>query len=442
MSSNRLPTITSPPWSPTTKRIVAVGVVVLALWMVREIGSAIWTSVILAVVLSYLLSPIVRFVERRIVVIGGRGVRRTISVLVAWMILIGIFVLVALLVIPAISAQFREFADELPRLWQSIQDDAREVLSRPISLGNYSFVPWDELQAMFTPSDGETENGQNLGETLRAGLLAMTTSGIDVISSLVTVVVSFAFVLVMVFYLMRDGPSLTQSVIASTPESYRGDVERLMVELGLIWNAYLRGQLTLGLAVAIATYLMALVLGLPQPLVLGVLAGFLEFVPNIGPALSAVPAIFFALLTPSSTIPGLDAGIVYAVVVGLGYVVIQQLESLILVPRILGSSLDLHPVVVLVAVWIGATLIGVLGIVLAAPMVATLRLGLRYIRGKLLDEEVFPMVSHPATRRTGLAYSLIRYFLAKRFLDENGEVERVRSRRSDASETKALPSGR
>ena len=161
MSSNRLPTITSPPWSPTTKRIVAVGVVVLALWMVREIGSAIWTSVILAVVLSYLLSPIVRFVERRIVVIGGRGVRRTISVLVAWMILIGIFVLVALLVIPAISAQFREFADELPRLWQSIQDDAREVLSRPISLGNYSFVPWDELQAMFTPSDGETENGQN-----------------------------------------------------------------------------------------------------------------------------------------------------------------------------------------------------------------------------------------------------------------------------------------
>src|SRR5690606_35702807 len=146
----------------------------------------------------------------------------------------------------------------------------------------------------------------------------------------------------------------------------------------------------------IATYLMALVLGLPQPLVLGVLAGFLEFIPNIGPTLSAVPAIFFALLTPSSTIPGLDAGIVYAVVVGLGYVVIQQLESLILVPRILGSSLDLHPVVVLVAVWIGATLIGVLGIVLAAPMVATLRLGLRYIRGKLLDEEVFPMVSHPA----------------------------------------------
>ena len=60
----------------------------------------------------------------------------------------------------------------------------------------------------------------------------MTTSGIDVISSLVTVVVSFAFVLVMVFYLMRDGPSLTQSVIASTPESYRGDVERLMVEPG------------------------------------------------------------------------------------------------------------------------------------------------------------------------------------------------------------------
>ncbi len=442
VSSSRMPTITSPPWGTATKRIVAVGVVVLALLLAREIGSTIWTGIILAVVLGYLLSPIVRFVEQRIVVVGGQGLRRTISVVVAWVILLGVFTLIAILIIPAISAQFRDFADELPRLVQSIQEDLEDVLSRSISIGNYTFVPWDELQTFFMPSAGEAGDGEDLAETLRSTLLSMTDSGIDVLSSLVTFLVSFALVLMMVFYLMRDGPSFAQYVVNSTPESYRGDVERLMYELGLIWNAYLRGQLMLGLAVAVATYLAALILGLPQPLVLGVLAGFLEFIPNIGPTLSAIPAIFFALLTPSSTIPGLDAGLIYALVVALAYVAIQQLEALFLVPRILGGSLDLHPVIVLAAVWIGATVVGVLGVILAAPMVATIRLGLRYLRGKLLDEEVFPMVSQPATRRGGFAYSLVRYFLNRRFRTLQGEVERVRSRSSASSETDALPSGR
>lgn len=442
MSSSRLPTITSPPWSPATKRIVAVMVVVLALLVAREIGSAIWTGIILALVLGYLLSPIVRFVEQRIVVFGGRGVRRSVSVFVAWIILIGVFTLFAILIIPALSAQLRQFADELPRLVESVQEDLKEVLSRPISIGSYTLVPWDELQNLIMPLDDEGGNGENLAETLSSALLSMTDSGIDVLSGLVTFVVSFALVLVMVFYLMRDGPSFAQYVVNSTPESYRGDVERLMHELGLIWNAYLRGQLTLGLAVAIATYLVALILGLPQPLILGVLAGFLEFIPNIGPTLAAIPAIFFALLTPSSTIPGLDAGLLYALFVALAYVAIQQLEALILVPRILGSSLDLHPVIVLAAVWIGATVVGILGVILAAPMVATIRLGLRYLRGKLLDEEVFPMVVQPTSRRTGFVYSLIRYFLNRRFRALEGEGEWVRSRPANRSGTDALPSGR
>jgi len=442
VSSSRLPTITSPPWSAATKRIIAVMVVALALLLMRGIGSTIWIGIIVAVVLGYLLSPIVRFVEQRIVVAGGRGVRRTVSVFVAWLILIGVFTLIAVLIIPALAAQLRQFADQLPDLMDSIQTDLQLVLSRPIKIGSYTLVPWDELQALVAPSDGDDPDRENLAETLRSTLLTMTDSGIDVISSLVTFVTSFALVLVIVFYLMRDGPSFAEYVVNSTPESYRGDVERLMYELGLIWNAYLRGQLTLGLAVATATYIAALILGLPQPLILGVLAGFLEFIPNIGPTLAAVPAVFFALLTPSSTIPGLDAGLVYAVVVALTYVAIQQLESLILVPRILGSSLDLHPLVVLVAVWIGATAVGLLGIVLAAPMVATIRLGLRYLRGKLLDEEVFPLVSEPSSRRTGFAYSLIRYFLNRRFRTVEGEVEWVRSRPASRSGRDALPSGR
>src|SRR5690606_31081742 len=118
------------------------------------------------------------------------------------------------------------------------------------------------------------------------------------------------------------------------PVEYQGDVRRLIYELSLIWDAYLRGQLILGLVIGVETGLAAMILGLPQPLVLGLLAGLLEFIPNLGPILSAIPAVLFALISPSTTIPGLE-GVLFVVVVAATYSVIQQTESLFLQPRIM-----------------------------------------------------------------------------------------------------------
>lgn len=439
MSTNKLPTLTSPPWSTATKRVVAVGVLVLAVLVARDISSTVWTSILLAIVLGYLLSPIVRFVERRIVVFGSPGVRRTISVLISWVIVLGAFALLFVLIIPATIAQLRDFADQLPRLAQSAEEDLKVWLNRPITVGGYTIVPWEELQSVVMPSGDQAGDSQNFTEALRSALLTIADSGLGVLGGAVVLLTNSVLVLVMIFYLMHDGPSFVLYVVNGVPESYRGDVERLLHELGLIWNAYLRGQLLLGFSVGMATWLVALLLGLPQPLVLGLLAGFLEFIPNIGPTLSSIPAILFALVTPSATIASLDAGLVYALVVALAYVGIQQLEALFLVPRILGSSLDLHPFVVLVAIMVGANLVGLLGVVLAAPTVATLRLGLRYLRGKLLDEDVFPMVAEPVTRRSGFVYGLIRYFLNRRFQVFDSETERVRSRQISPSTSAAGP---
>jgi predicted PurR-regulated permease PerM len=221
--------------------------------------------------------------------------------------------------------------------------------------------------------------------------------------------------LVMLFYLMRDGPAFAEYLVNVIPESYRGDMLRLMRELGIIWNGYLRGQLLLNLSVGVATYIVALILGLPQPLLLALVAGFLELIPNIGPTIAALPAVLFALATPSSTIPSLDAGLVYALVVLIAYTGIQQVESIFLVPRILGGSLDLHPFVVLVSIVIAADIAGILGVILAAPSAATLRLGVRYLRGKLLDEELFPALPPYTAPQGGVVYRLMHYFLTQRF---------------------------
>ncbi|WP_162909495.1 AI-2E family transporter [Aggregatilinea lenta] len=415
--SGRVPTVTSPPWSKPTKTIVTLVMVVLLLGLLMRIDAATWTSLVLTVVFAYLLSPLVNFFEHRLYGLHHYESRRTLAVLMTWLVLFGLMGIVVGLIVPATLSQLRQFAEDVPDLMESTQGDIEEFLSQPITIGDFTIVPWEEIQGLM-PFGEETTDGTNgdstFSDTLQSALFSISDSALTVVGGAVSVVVSTFLALVMMFYIMRDGPTFIDYFVRATPESYRGDILRLFHELGLIWNAYLRGQIMLGVAVGSATYVVTLILGLPQSLLLAILAGFLEFIPNLGPTLSAIPAVLFALTSPSSTV-GLDAGLAFALVTAGAYMAIQQLEAIFLVPRILGNSLDLHPLVVLVAILIGSSLAGLLGVILAAPTVATLRLFGRYVRGKLLDEELFPAVAPYSAQQRGMVYQVMHYFLSKRF---------------------------
>ncbi|MGQ9518417.1 MAG: AI-2E family transporter, partial [Anaerolineae bacterium] len=127
--------------------------------------------------------------------------------------------------------------------------------------------------------------------------------------------------------------------------------------------------------------------------ILGLLAGVLEVIPNFGPVLAAVPAILLALFQGSRFIPVGNAW--FALVIAGAYVLIQQIENNYLVPRIIGRSVKLHPVVVLVGAVAGAYLGGILGVFLAAPVIASARVLGRYLYHKVLDMEPFEPVLVP-----------------------------------------------
>ena len=413
-TSGNLPTVTSPPWSTATKRIVGFLVLGIVLLVMRQVSGTAWRTLIIAVLFAYLLSPVVTFFERRMNRLHSYDLQRTLAVFLTWIVVVGVMALVLVLIVPATVNQLRQFANDLPSLIAQTEDDLREFLSQPIMVGNFTLVPWEEIEGSILPSD-ETTSGNSLTDALQTGALTLADSAINVVGGALSFLITLTILFVMLFYLMRDGPLFVGYLVESLPESYHGDARRLIHELGAVWNAYLRGQLLLNLAVGIATYIVALILGLPQPLLLALVAGFLELIPNIGPAIAMIPALLFAVTTDSATIPGLDAGLLYALITGMSWTLIQQLEATFLVPRILGNSLDLHPFVVLTAVLIGTSLGGVLGIVLAAPATASLRVLLRYLRGKLLDEEMFPAVAPYAAQPRGFIYRLMHFWLSKRF---------------------------
>jgi predicted PurR-regulated permease PerM len=175
--------------------------------------------------------------------------------------------------------------------------------------------------------------------------------------------------------------------------SYQGDSRRLLYELGQVWNAYLRGQLTLALFMGIVVFTIATIIGMPNPLILGMISMILEFIPSIGSGLAIFPAGLLALTAHSTTFPGLQ-GSTFALTVVIIWALLQNIEAYILVPRIMGGSLNLHPIAVILGIIAGASLAGVLGIILAAPTVASLRIFGQYIYGKLMDRDPFPAVVH------------------------------------------------
>jgi predicted PurR-regulated permease PerM len=201
-------------------------------------------------------------------------------------------------------------------------------------------------------------------------------------------------------YMAKDSPQIGQAIsnVATMP-GYRDDAERLLREFMRIWDAYLRGQVILGIVIGIAVSLCLSLLGVNNALGLGILSGVLEFLPVLGPLIGAAAAVLVAIFQPENYWG--FSPVTYAVVVLGVMILIQQVENNFLVPRIVGDALDLHPIVVMVVVIMGASLAGILGAVLAAPVAASIKLFGTYTWRKVLDLPPFPDPEPPPKPRRG-----------------------------------------
>lgn len=380
--------ISSPPWSARTKRIVAVILFVVVgvfAWRLDDL----WPPLVISLVLAYLLSPIVAALDRRLP-IARQELRRAISTTLAFILAIMVVVVTVLVLVPPIIQQLQQFGRGFPALLAQISDAIERVLSAQITIGGTTYVPLEIIRAQLglapdAPLNLETLIGDvNLGGILQSLLGPLASPVLGALGTAISVILMGLFVLTMTFFLMKDGPRFVERIEVLVPPSYRGDVHGLFQALGQVWNAYLRGQFILCVTMGVAGFSAATILGLPNPLVLGLINGILEFIPNLGPALALLPAGLFALFFPSTTIPGLQ-GVWFMLVVIVVWTGLQNLEAIFLVPRVMGDNLNLHPFVVILAVIGGASLAGALGVILAAPVVASLRVLGEYLYTKLFD---------------------------------------------------------
>jgi predicted PurR-regulated permease PerM len=340
--------------------VILLGLTIFLLYQFREEIAPL----ILAVIIAYILSPVANLLQNRFKL--HRGLATFLAFTLLAVILIGIFMLIT----PSLVAQISSLNVDIERIFsqfETIRITEYEILGQSINIDELSQQVLGSLRSLSEPFFGQT-----LGYA------------VEVISSLVWVV----FVVVVAFYLIKDGHALREWIEGLVPPIYLPDYTQLRLTISEIWSAFFRGQIVLAIVVSTIFTLVGFIIGLPFALAMGFLAGILEFLPTLGHAIWLVIASILALFIGSTWLP-LPNWIFMLIVIGM-HIIFQQFDLNYLLPRIIGRRVHLPPLVVILGIFAGALLAGFLGILLAAPTIATARVIGRYIYANLVDIAPFP----------------------------------------------------
>ncbi|HEY46037.1 MAG: hypothetical protein AMJ88_10535 [Anaerolineae bacterium SM23_ 63] len=409
MKSNAGPTPSSPPWQPGTRLAAGVFLILFALLLLYLIRSLL-TPLFLALLLAYLLHPLIIKLSK------DWRLPRTVAVLLVFLglllILIGMMTGLGLTISQRavqLASYLGELSETLPAQIEALAELQINIGRWTIDLSQVNLEPiLSDLASLISPFLSQT------GSLLAS--VARTTA------SVVTLVV---LALVLAYYLLLDFGKLDAVIMNIVPPAYRGDFRRLMDETGHVWNAFIRGQAILAVAMALLVWVVLTLLRVRFPVMLALISGLMEFVPWLGPIIAGVVTIMVALFQ-GSNIWGLSP-LGFALIVLIVFTIIQQIENNVLYPGIIGHSLNLHPLLVIMSILAGGLLAGLIGFLLAAPTVATLRIWLGYVYRKSvgLDTWITPMIS------TAPGYQPLETF---RRLPERFRKLRVRLRREDTEE--------
>ena len=320
---------------------------------------------ILALLLAYILHPFVLRLQR------WTGIRRGFAVAIVYVVLVVVLVAATTGLGIAAANRVADFGEFLSSISTDLPDFVKGLLALEfavgpwvINLGEANLDPFvDGISSAVTPLISQTGN-------ILAGVAGATASFVG--TSVLVLVIGFYLLL----YLERFG----WAVIGWVPGPYKSDASRIMTDIGSIWQSFFRGQLLMGLAVGTMTAVIMSILGVRNSIGLGVLAGVLEFIPIFGPWITAIVSVLVALF--QETNPWGLTPVSYALIVLAAGILIQQVENNFLYPRVIGQSLALNPLVVLLAALAAGSLFGIVGLLLAAPVVATGRLCLGYLYWK------------------------------------------------------------
>jgi len=335
----------------TALTLVGVGVgIVVALWVLAKVWQ-VFLILTIALVLAGTFSPAVDWLEKH-------GAKRGIALFTILILLLVAVIGFGFLVIPAMVGEGKQLANDAPRLQARIADYAA------------GFPPLANRAA-----DIRDAKPNQFLAPLGGSLVSYAQSAFELVVYMVTTIA-------LAFYLIADRERVRGFLYALIPRHYHLRTARLLLALETIVGGYIRGQALTSLLIGGFTYALLIVVGVPNPLVLALLAAFTDLIPYIGPVLATAAPVLFAL----------SKGLPQAIIVLVALVFYEELESRLIVPRVYGKTMRLSPVAVTVALLAGGKLFGIIGALVALPIAAGIRATVEQLRidlpGEQSDESV------------------------------------------------------
>lgn len=367
----------SPPWPRTVKTIIAVAFIVLA-------GLAFWRFsefvelVILAALVAFLLHPIVNTLRRWV------RLPQSIAVLIAYLLAVIVVGLLALILGASMQNQLGGLIENILESVRGLAAFAERMLvslnAASIQIGRFRLqMPTSTAINEVMPQFYESLVGQASGFIGQGGSLVTGVAQ----TALVTLSRTIVMIVLSIYFLIDGERLFTFLRHAANQVGYGEDAALLLTAFANIWKTYFRGQVLLALTMSGLVSIALFALRVDNPVALGIIAGLMELVPVLGQYITmaiTVVLVFFQPNPPGAMAPWLYTLLVAGVLFG-----IQQIQGNIILPRIHGRTLAVHPMLILLGVLIGATFAGVLGAVLAPPLLATFNLFGAYIWRKMLD---------------------------------------------------------
>ncbi|MGF7185381.1 sporulation integral membrane protein YtvI [Desulfitispora alkaliphila] len=314
---------------------------------------AILPSFLVAAFMAYLLSPLVYQLEKL-------GLPRALAIVLIYISFVVTTALVIINILPMVIKDLNIFAKVIPDYINQLRQWALE-LER-----DYSRMTMPE-----SIREAIDESAQQFEEWV----VRFTNNLVERIISFFTQVLHLLIAPILAFYLLKDWSNIEQGLYRLLPVKFRTETQTLMHDINRVLRKFIRGHIIVATIVSIMTTGGLMALGMEFALILGIIAGIFDLVPYFGPVIGAIPAVALALLESQTM----------ALYVIILFVVIQQIETNIISPKIMGDSLGLHPLSIIFSVLAGGALFGILGVLLAVPTIAICRVIFSYLIEKLVE---------------------------------------------------------
>ncbi len=324
--------------------------ILYGMYTIKETVFTILFPFIAAFIIAYLLNPLVEF-------FSSKKIPRTLGILIIYAAFFLSLFLLSVNMLPSLVKELQKMMEKIPWYTAEIQTYLEKVHS--------DYDRFNIPESIRSVIDGNIQEVQDM----MINYVELIT---DQIINFFSHIFLFILVPLLVFYILKDLDGIKEYFMSLVPVRYKKRVSTIAGDIDETMGAYIRSQLLISLFVGSMVYIGLLILDVEFALILAVVNGITNIIPYFGPIIGAIPAILVALIES----PFLSLKVVIMIVI------IQQVESHILAPTILGKNLQLHPVSVILALVVGGTLFGFLGLIFAVPIVAVIRVVLKHIHMK------------------------------------------------------------